>query len=124
MVQKYESLTDDGSIKGYLDKGSMAYYTYIAKSGSTTLIFFLSDHNQRCANIFLSMTENPGPKNKIASVYEANELIYPHSGGQAKYFIGVQATRTCDYAISVLQVDSSIHRLERGKQNMLKLLKG
>jgi hypothetical protein len=24
----------------------------------------------------------------------------------------------------VLQIDSSVHRLERGKQNMLKLLKG
>ena len=72
VVQKYETLTDDGSVRGYLETDSMAYYNYMAKGGDTTLVFFLSDHNQRCANMFLSLTENPGPKNTISSVFETN----------------------------------------------------
>ena len=55
-MQKYESLSDSGSVTGYLEKDSIAYYNYIAKPDATTLIFFLSDHNQRCANMYLSLT--------------------------------------------------------------------
>jgi hypothetical protein len=43
-------------------------------------LFFISDHHQRCANLFLALTENPGPKAHIAKAYEANELIYNHKG--------------------------------------------
>jgi len=64
-VQKYEALSDSGSVIGYLERDSVAYYTYISKPAATTLIFFLSDHNQRCANMYLSLTENPGPKNQM-----------------------------------------------------------
>lgn len=61
--------------------------------------------------MYLSLTENPGPKQHIAKVLEANELIYNHEGPYTKYFLAVEATSTCEYALSVLQVDSSIHRL-------------
>lgn len=74
--------------------------------------------------MYLSVMENPGPRNEIAKQYQSNELIYIHRGPAIKYFLAVEAVKTCDYALSVLQIDSSIHRLERGKQNMLKLLKG
>ena len=57
----------------------MAYYNYIAKEGNNTLIFFLSDHNQRCANMYISLLENPGPKNKMTAVYQTNELLLPHN---------------------------------------------
>jgi hypothetical protein len=120
-------LTDEGSVTGYLETGSFSYYSYSAKRATekpTTLIFFISDHNQQCANMYLSLIENPGPKNNIANVFQGNELLYTHNGPEARYFLAVEAVTTCDYALSVLQLDSSIHRLERGKQNMLKLSKG
>lgn len=75
--------------------------------------------------MFLSGSENPGPNNHIAAAYETNELIFNHrSDSIFMYFLAIQAVERCDFALSVLQLDSSIHRLERGKQNMLKLIKG
>jgi hypothetical protein len=47
-----------------------------------------------------------------------------HFGGERKYSVAVEATKTCDYSISVLTVDSSIHNLKRGKQMLVKLPKG
>jgi hypothetical protein len=35
----------------------------------------------------------------------------------------VESTNICDYSISAFTVDSSIHRLERGKQNLVRLYK-
>jgi hypothetical protein len=48
-------LSDSGSVNGYLEAGSMAYYAYRAKAEDKTLIFFLSDHNQKCGNLFLGL---------------------------------------------------------------------
>ena len=117
-------LSDTGSATGYLEANAFAYYTYFSKPGNNTLIFFISDNNLRCMNLYLSILENPGPNNNLLKVFGSNELIYQHNGPAIKYFLGVEATKSCDYAVSVLQLDSSIHRLERGRQNMLKLLKG
>lgn len=58
VVQVFQRITDEGSVTGYLEAGSFAYYSYTAKQSltkPTTMIFFLSDHNQQCANMYLSL---------------------------------------------------------------------
>ena len=61
--------------------------------------------------MYLSVIENPGPKNNLEKAYQANELLYTHKGPAIRYYLAIEAVETCDYAISVMQVDSSIHRL-------------
>jgi hypothetical protein len=36
----------------------------------------------------------------------------------------VEAVKTCDYSLSVLTIDSSIHNIKRGKQNLIKFPQG
>lgn len=51
-------------------------------------------------------------------------MIFNHLAGERKYYLSVEAVKTCDYSLSFLTIDSSINNLKRGKQNMLKLTKG
>lgn len=53
---------------GFLEAGSIAYYTYTpSTTKDTTLFLTVSDHNALCTNIYLSYNENVGPQNFIAS---------------------------------------------------------
>lgn len=74
--------------------------------------------------MYLSLLESPGPSSHIAKSNGANELIFRHAAGERKYYLSVEATKVCDYSISVLSVDSSIHNLKRGKQNMIRFPEG
>ena len=74
--------------------------------------------------MFLGALEYPSPKNNIAKALQSNELVFKHQGEPRKYFLTVKARTVCDYTISVLTVDSSIHRLQMGKQNIVRLKKG
>ena len=125
IVQRYYSLSDDTAVEGYLEAGSFAYYSYVAREEeNSTILVILSDHNRQCANMYLSLLENPGPSSHIAKSSGANELIFRHAAGEKKYYLSVEATKVCDYSISVLSVDSSIHSLKRGKQNMIRFPAG
>ena len=62
-------LSDTGSATGYLEANALAYYTYFSKPGNHTLIFFISDNNQHCTNLYLSILENPGPNNNLIKVF-------------------------------------------------------
>ncbi len=125
VVQKYTTLNEDTAVDGYLDAGSFAYYTYNARQQeNSTILILLSDHNQQCANMYLSLLENPGPTSHIAKTQGENELIFRHPAGEKRYYLSVEATKTCDYSLSVLTVDSSIHNLKRGKQNLIKFPAG
>jgi hypothetical protein len=122
VFQKFQELSDDNTKENYLEPGSTAYYTYVARQNyNTSLVIFLSDHNTHCANIYLGLEAPPGPKYSIAKVLGGNELIYTHHENEMKYYIAVEATKLCDYSISARIVDSSLHKITRGKQNLLKL---
>lgn len=73
--------------------------------------------------MYLGAIEYPGPQANLATSH-GNELIYRHDGGERRYYLTVTAKATCDYTISALTLDSSIHRLQTGKQNILKFTKG
>jgi hypothetical protein len=74
--------------------------------------------------MYLSLLENPGPSSHVAKTTGENELIFRHSAGERKYYLSVEAVKTCDYSLSVLTIDSSIHNLKRGKQNLIKFPTG
>ena len=74
--------------------------------------------------MFLGAIEYPSPKSNLASALQSNQLVYHHKGKPCKYFLTLKANKVCDYTISVLTVDSSIHRLQMGKQNILRLNSG
>jgi len=55
VIQKYEILTENNALAGFLEAGSLAYYTYTANADQdTTLFVTVSDHNTLCTNIYLS----------------------------------------------------------------------
>jgi hypothetical protein len=90
IVQRYYSLSEDTAVDGYLDAGSFAYYSYLARQeDNSTIIVLLSDHNKQCANMYLSLLENPGPTSHIAKAIAANELIFRHPAGEKKYYLSV-----------------------------------
>jgi hypothetical protein len=69
-------------VEGYLDSGSFAYYSYTARQEeNSTILILLSDHNLQCANMYLSLVENPSPTSHIAKTIGENELIFRHSAG-------------------------------------------
>ncbi len=75
--------------------------------------------------MYLSNFEtNVGPAAHIAKSVGENELIFRHNGGEKRYYLAVEAVKTCDYSLSVLTIDSSIHNLKRGKQNLIKFPAG
>jgi hypothetical protein len=52
-------------------------------------MFVVSDHNERCTNLYLGLVEYPGPQSKIASASASSILTYRHTTGEQKYFLTV-----------------------------------
>jgi hypothetical protein len=66
-VQKFYNLKDRAVVSGYLEANSLAYYTYhVIHEENINFIFLLSDHSGHCANMYLGLSEDVGPKVHIA----------------------------------------------------------
>ena len=88
----------------------MAYYQYRSVKEEGSIVFELSDENERCASMYVSNKELPSPESNIANS-EGNRLVM--EGKKGVYYLGVFAKEDCRYSLTGYGTDYDLVKLER-----------